>query len=308
VTDRRGASVAAHYERWPFPGISHASREGLVLLRRLMRWLPVDHGGARLRVLDAGCGTGQTAVSLALRLPHVDVVGIDVSAGALAQARAHADEAGVSSVTFRQADLQAPLDDFGQFEVVLALGVLHHVPDFDAALAHLTDRMAAAGHLLLWLYGRHGRGRHTLNQRFLTLLGGGGADVRAATAEAFLTAFGGQHVVGSGVYTPVGDGPEGVEFLRSHPSWLADQMFPPFERPVTLDDLLAALDAHGLAFEHWFGVPEATERWVPEGVLRSRFERLSRRDRLRAIECLLRPAYYFISARRSAGGEPGADT
>lgn len=307
MTGGQGASVAAHYERWPFPGTPHGSREGLVLLRRLMRWLPVGDGGPRPRILDAGCGTGHTAVALALRMPHVDIVGIDVSDTALAQARSHADEAGVSSVAFRHADLRDPLDDLGHFDVVLALGVLHHIPDFHGAFAHVTERVAATGHLVLWLYGRHGRAQHALHQRFLALLDEGAPEARESTAGAFLTAFGARHVAGSGVYTPVGDGQEGVAFLRSHPSWLADQMFPPYERPVTLDDLFAALDARGLAFEHWFGVPEDPERWVPDGVLRSRFERLGRRDRLRAIECLLRPAYYFISARRSVGRDAAAD-
>jgi len=50
-----------------------------------------------LRVLDAGCGTGDTAVAIAAANPTIEVVGIDLSETSLALARAQADQRGVGN-------------------------------------------------------------------------------------------------------------------------------------------------------------------------------------------------------------------
>jgi SAM-dependent methyltransferase len=294
------APVAGHYDRWPFPGVDHTSREGLVLLRRLMRWLEAQAGSAPPRVIDVGCGTGHTTVALARRLPGVEFVGVDVASAALQQAHAHAEAAGVTDVRFEQADIGGPLDWLGTFEVVLALGVLHHVPDLRTAFARVASLVAEGGHLVLWMYGRHGRAAHMLNQRFLELLTkpGEGSGDREVVARAFLEELGDRFAADSGFYTPRGTGAEGVRWLIDHPAWLADQMFPAYERPVDLEEILALFDAHDLTFDHWFGVPEEPARWTRDPLLQSRLAALPRRTRLVALECLLRPAYYFVSGCR----------
>lgn len=54
------------------------------------------------RILDMGCGTGRHALELARRGYHV--VGVDLSAGMLAQAQQIAQAEGLATVTFQQAD------------------------------------------------------------------------------------------------------------------------------------------------------------------------------------------------------------
>ncbi len=299
-SDATVASVADHYERWPFPGVDHDSREGMALLRRLSRWLPSTGDGPTGRVLDVGCGTGHTTVALARHLPRVRLVGIDLSSAALEIARAHADAAGVDHIHFVQADASALPSELGVFDVILGLGVLHHMPAPDRALARLLPHLVEGGRLVLWLYGRHGRAAHALNQRLLTLLLGPDAtdDDRVAAASALLKEGDGRFVVQSGVYTPRGSGPEGVQWLLQHPAWLADQMFPAYECPVTLDEIFTLFDTHGLEFEHWFGVPKDVSGLIQSSELRRRVDRLTGRERLLALECLLRPSYYLVSGRR----------
>lgn len=293
-------AAAEHYDRWPFPGGEHASREGLILLRRLGAWLeiPPVAGARRPRVVDVGCGTGHTLATLARHLPQADFLGLDVSDRALALARRHAREAGAGNTRFAHADITAP-GELGRFDVVLCLGVLHHVPAVAAGFAGLAGLLAPQGRLVLWCYGRHGRAGHTLNQRFLGLLAGEEAspEVRALLGRAFIADHGGRYAEGSGFYTPRGSGRAGLDWLLAHPSWLADQMFPPFERPVTLEEILGRFDAHGLALEEWLGVSDDPAEWSDQPAIRERLARLSRRDRLLAIECLLKPAYYFVVGR-----------
>src|SRR5262245_26569102 len=57
------------------------------------------------RVLDVGCGTGQTSIELARRVgPSGRVIGADISAPMLARARERARAGGVGHVEFVNAD------------------------------------------------------------------------------------------------------------------------------------------------------------------------------------------------------------
>jgi len=56
-------------------------------------------------VLEAGCGVGAQTVTLAQRSPGACFTSIDVSAESLAEAERKADEAGLTNVEFRQADI-----------------------------------------------------------------------------------------------------------------------------------------------------------------------------------------------------------
>lgn len=59
------------------------------------------------RVLDIGCGTGQTTIELARRVgPAGEVTAVDISEPMLARARARATEAGATNVAFVAADAQ----------------------------------------------------------------------------------------------------------------------------------------------------------------------------------------------------------
>ena len=297
--------VAAHYERWPFPGGDHAGREGFLLLRRLSGCCAEPTvSGERPRVLDAGCGTGHTTTAIARRLPGVDFLGVDVSRVSIELAREHAERSEVANVRFEVADVAATIPADGPFRVVLALGVLHHVPDREAALGTLAGVLETGGRLVLWLYGVHGRRSHALHQRFVRLLAGPDASDSelAVVGRAFVDGLGEEYLPGSGVYTPVEAHDSPARWLARHPEWMADQMFPAYERPVDLESIFTLLEPRDLAFDEWLGVPEEPDRWTAEPVLKERLEAMPRLERLRAIECLLKPAHYFVTARRGGPG------
>lgn len=84
-------------------------------------------------ILDAGCGTGENAVALALARPALHVVAIDAAPEALAIARDAAVQAEVDSrVAFAEVDLRAELPE-GPFPWILDAGVLHVFSDADRA-------------------------------------------------------------------------------------------------------------------------------------------------------------------------------
>jgi SAM-dependent methyltransferase len=100
------------------------------LLQRLLgavavhRHAVVDHARVEPgeRVLDLGCGPGRTLDVL----PDVDYLGLDASPAYIEAARRRY----ATRASFRQADVTAvELADEPPFDLVLALGVIHHLDD-----------------------------------------------------------------------------------------------------------------------------------------------------------------------------------
>lgn len=126
----------------------------------LLRLLPK---GARLRMLDLGCGPGNMLDFLA---GHGDVFGSDFSADALRFCRARKHER-VFRADFHRLPLRA-----GSFDVVTCIDVIEHLADDRRAIAELFQAVRPGGHLVvtvpafqsLWgdhdeLYGHYRRYR-----------------------------------------------------------------------------------------------------------------------------------------------------
>ena len=98
------------------------------------------------RVLDVGCGTGDTTVELARRVgPRGAVTGIDLSAPMLASARKRA--AGIGNVTFQPADAQTTRFAAGYFDVCFSrFGVMFFV-DPVAAFTNMHSALRPGGRL-----------------------------------------------------------------------------------------------------------------------------------------------------------------
>jgi ubiquinone/menaquinone biosynthesis C-methylase UbiE len=101
------------------------------------------------RVLDVGCGCGDTSLELARRVGEAGhVVGADISAPMLARAREVACEAGLTNVAFEEADCQ--IHDFGAgvFDrVVSRFGVMFFA-DPVAAFTNLRTATAPSGEMV----------------------------------------------------------------------------------------------------------------------------------------------------------------
>jgi ubiquinone/menaquinone biosynthesis C-methylase UbiE len=89
-----------------------------------------------LDLLDVGCGPGTITVDLAALVAPGRVVGLDLSADPLAEARAAASAAGVD-VSFQVGDVYALEADDDTFDVVHAHQVLQHLTDPVAALREM---------------------------------------------------------------------------------------------------------------------------------------------------------------------------
>jgi ubiquinone/menaquinone biosynthesis C-methylase UbiE len=98
------------------------------------------------QVLEIGCGTGTTALSLAPSVARI--VATDVSSEMIAIAREKAAAAGCGNVDFQVAPAEAAPGHPGGFDAVLAFNVLHLLPDRAAVLAHIREALKPGGILV----------------------------------------------------------------------------------------------------------------------------------------------------------------
>ncbi len=121
----------------PVSKVRQTVREGRDRMRgMLLGALPDDLTGAR--VLDAGCGAGQTAIELAER--GADVVAIDISPSLIGVAQQRTPDGIAHRIDYRAGDMLDP--DLGTFDSVIAMDSLIHYDagDIVSALDGLAKR------------------------------------------------------------------------------------------------------------------------------------------------------------------------
>lgn len=116
------------------------------LCRRLGRDAKAGASLAGLSVLDIGCGGGLVAEPLA-RL-GASVTGIDPAEENIAAAKAHAEGARLT-IDYRATTAQALAASGAQFDAVLLLEVVEHVPDVPAFLREVAPLVKPGGIMVL---------------------------------------------------------------------------------------------------------------------------------------------------------------
>lgn len=96
-------------------------------------------------LLEIGCGTGTTALTLAASVRRITAT--DVSGKMLAIAESKQSDKGVRNVTFLQSEVMKPLAD-APFDAACAFSILHLVDDLPAALMHLHDQLKPGGYVI----------------------------------------------------------------------------------------------------------------------------------------------------------------
>jgi SAM-dependent methyltransferase len=153
-----GKRVRGFYEEWSFPGyeefdsphhLVEKAQKGMYA-KLLEEELPLG-----VRILDAGCGTGQLAIFLSM--VQRKVVGIDFAYRPLEKANNFRRKFNLNKVSFAQMDLFAPGLKEESFDYVFSNGVLHHTADAYGAFQNLCQLVKPAGYIAIGLYNTYGR-------------------------------------------------------------------------------------------------------------------------------------------------------
>ncbi|PVE13712.1 class I SAM-dependent methyltransferase [Streptomyces scopuliridis] len=103
--------------------------------------------GERDRVLDIGCGTGQTTRLAARRAALGQAVGIDISVPMVERARAIAAEEGIANAVFEQGDAQVHSFPSGHYHAAVSRGGVMFFADHIAAFTNIGGALRPGGRL-----------------------------------------------------------------------------------------------------------------------------------------------------------------
>lgn len=101
------------------------------------------------RVLDVGCGTGDTTRAAARAAPAGSALGVDLSSAMLDVARRRAAAEGLTNVRFEQADAQVHPFDPGHYDVAIGRTSAMFFGDRVAGLANVGRALRPGGRLAL---------------------------------------------------------------------------------------------------------------------------------------------------------------
>jgi tetratricopeptide (TPR) repeat protein/SAM-dependent methyltransferase len=180
ITDDVSRIVQQQYEENPYPRwvrtAAMASPATIAAwLRRQIPGAPIQGLGRQedAEILIAGCGTGQHAVESAQRFPHAHILAIDLSRASLAHARRRSRALGLGHVDYAQADI-LQLGTLGKsFDLIEAVGVLHHLADPLAGWRILVALLREGGVMRIGLYSAVARSDIAAAQRLIAERGYG---------------------------------------------------------------------------------------------------------------------------------------
>lgn len=133
-----GSYWAAHADEFDRAVVPHHAR--------LMEAAAV---AATERVLDLGCGAGETTLDAARAAHRGSAVGVDLSADLLAVARQRAEAGGVANAAFLQADAQVHPFEPASFDVAVSRTGAMFFADPHAAFANVARALSPGGRLVL---------------------------------------------------------------------------------------------------------------------------------------------------------------
>ncbi|MEH6587484.1 MAG: class I SAM-dependent methyltransferase [Halioglobus sp.] len=129
--------MAARYARQPVADEASYQRK----LEMTRGYLDAD-----MALLEIGCGTGSTAI---VHAPHVrHILATDISEKMLEIAKEKAEAEGIENISFQCAAVEELDVDRGSMDAVLALSILHLLPDWREALVKLNQLLKPGGLLV----------------------------------------------------------------------------------------------------------------------------------------------------------------
>ncbi len=163
--------ISEMYAKFPYPSSQPYSRK----LRELANLLSIFSREANYElkgktVLDAGTGTGHRLIEAASAFKNTRFVAVDISEASLAIARQAAANERVQNVEFQLFNLMEDGKRFGTFDLILCMGVIHHLAEPARGLRNLVQNLAEDGILFLYIYGKHGCHERMRRKQIVSLL------------------------------------------------------------------------------------------------------------------------------------------
>ena len=169
--------IAEQYQNYPFPNSQeninfYADSEWFKEILKFFSEKAPNYQSSSLEkalILEVGCGTGPTISFLANKFPGCQAYGLDISSNALKQAESLQQLYNLKNLTLIEDNILT-MDLKKKFDVIIAIGVMHHLSNIPQGLKKLIEHLDDKGYIVLWLYGEYGRYHLNLNQKMLNIL------------------------------------------------------------------------------------------------------------------------------------------
>jgi 2-polyprenyl-3-methyl-5-hydroxy-6-metoxy-1,4-benzoquinol methylase len=244
--DTVSLQVRKQYEENPYPRwIDAPPIKPVPLVRFLFETLGTTprswtEATAPIDVLIAGCGTGSHSLDTARRFARTRVLAIDMSRTSLAYARRKTRAFGLTNIDYAQADILKLGEIDRRFDVIEAVGVLHHLADPAAAWRLLLSLLRPNGLMFVGLYSASARRPLAAARGFIAERGyRATADDIRACRQVLMTRNG---------LPPFRD--------FSSMSGCRDLLFNVMEHQFTISEIKAFLDANDLTFLGFSQLPK----------------------------------------------------
>ncbi len=164
VEDRVSIKVKKQYEENPYPrwenlGLSIQPRKIKAVINDSALNLDLNKmpNSECPRILIAGCGTGQHAITTASKYKNSKILALDLSFSSLSYAKRKADELKIGNIDFIQGDI-LDLESIGsKFDIIESVGVLHHMKNPFKGWKILTSLLNNNSLMLIGLYSEKAR-------------------------------------------------------------------------------------------------------------------------------------------------------
>jgi len=142
-------------EQWTWHTDNSGYYSSSELLRDILEPLVPIERVRGARVAEIGCGTGRICAMM-LEAGAAEMTGVEPSAAADVAARNLARH-GERFRLVRGEGTSVPKDGF---DLVVSIGVIHHIPEPKPVLSAMYDALRPDGTVLIWVYGREGNGTY----------------------------------------------------------------------------------------------------------------------------------------------------
>ncbi|AUD00033.1 hypothetical protein CWS35_35330 [Bradyrhizobium sp. SK17] len=251
IRNDTSVEVMRQYEENPYPRWTVNPLTAFAADLARGRTVATAEQQAERDILIAGCGTGSHAIQIAQVYPNARLLAVDISMTSLAYARRKTRELGLRNIEYAQADILELGAIDRSFDSIESVGVLHHLAEPLAGWKVLVSLLRPGGTMRIGLYSELARrviveARSRIAARNYRATAD---DIRRCRQEIFREAEQWKPLIGA------------KDFYSA--SGCRDLLFNVMEHRLTIPEIAAFLNAHGLTFEGFepFDDPAVLEKF-----------------------------------------------
>ncbi|MGY5148944.1 MAG: class I SAM-dependent methyltransferase [Candidatus Nitrosopumilus sp. bin_68KS] len=169
--DKITKKVKEMYLKYPYPSPSREISQTNELLN-LLKIFEIENKKKieNMKILDAGSGSGHRIINVAKYFKKCEFIGADISNYSLEIANELRERNKIENIHFVQKNILTNISKLGKFDLILCMGVLHHLSNPKKGLQILSKMINSNGIIFLYVYGKLGGHKRMLNKELISSL------------------------------------------------------------------------------------------------------------------------------------------